>query len=183
MGMMSLKIVTYPDKILSRPARRINPGELDLHELFARMVVAMREYVGVGLAAPQVGLGIRFIVAEERETGEKRPYVNPQIIEFSRDKDVGPEGCLSFPGLYGDVVRAKSIKVRFQDLDFNTHEEEFCGFYARVLQHEIDHLNGVLLIDRAEDGLYEIAEGEEDAEDEVPACGPLDVTPTEIEAP
>jgi peptide deformylase len=149
------------------------------------MVEAMQTFVGVGLAAPQVGKSIRFMIAENKETGEIRPYVNPQIVEFSSDKDVGPEGCLSFPGLYGDVVRSKSITVRYQDLDFNTIEEEASGFYARVLQHEIDHLNGVLLIDRAVDGLYELKpedeEGGADGEGEEAGayCGPLEVEPSE----
>ncbi|MBN2081321.1 peptide deformylase [bacterium] len=176
---MSLEIVTYPAKVLSRPARRIQPGEFDLQQLFADMQEAMRVYVGVGLAAPQIGQGIRFLVAEDRRTGEKRAYVNPQIIEFSNEQEIGPEGCLSFPGLVGDIPRAKRIKIRYQDLDFNTIEEEESGFYARVLQHEVDHLNGVLLIDRAIDGLYEVVEDDaESAEDAgQPGCGPLETAP------
>jgi len=183
---MPFEIVTYPARVLSRAARRVNPGDLDLQQLYQEMVEAMQTYTGIGLAAPQVGQSIRFIIAENRQTGEIRPYVNPQIVEFSSDKDVGPEGCLSFPGLYGDVVRSKTIKVRFQDLEFNTVEEEASGFYARVLQHEIDHLNGVLLIDRAVDGLYEVRpedEAEEGEGAEVRAyCGPVESPPSETKA-
>jgi len=175
---MPLEIVTYPAKVLSRPARRIKPGEYDLQQLYKDRQEAMTVYVGIGLAAPQIGKGIRFIVAEDRRTGERRPYVNPQIVEFSNDQEIGPEGCLSFPGLVGDIPRAKQIKIRYQDLDFNTIEEEESGFYARVLQHEVDHLNGVLLIDRAIDGLYEVVEDEESATGaDQPGCGPLDTAP------
>jgi peptide deformylase len=185
---MALNIVLYPARVLSRAARRVNPGDLELNQLFEEMVEAMQTFVGVGLAAPQVGKSIRFMIAENRATGEIRPYVNPQIVEFSSDKDVGPEGCLSFPGLVGDVVRSKSITVRYQDLDFNTIEEEASGFYARVLQHEIDHLNGVLLIDRAVDGLYEVRpedeneDGEGEGEEARAYCGPLELPPSETKA-
>jgi peptide deformylase len=180
----------YPARVLSRAARRVNPGDLELEQLFADMIEAMRERTGVGLAAPQVGKSIRFMLAENKETGEIKPYVNPQIVEFSEERDLGPEGCLSFPGLYGDVIRSKSVKVRYQDLDFETHEEEASGFYARVLQHEIDHLNGVLLIDRAVDGLYEIKpedeeeEGGEGAEAQRGSyCGPLERPPAGTHEP
>jgi len=139
---------------------------MDLKQLFREMCDAMTEYVGVGLAAPQVDLGIRFIVVEDRETGERFPFVNPQIVESSGERQIGPEGCLSFPGLWGEVMRHERVMVRYQDLDFVEHEEEFEGFFARVLQHEIDHLNGVLLIDRAEDGLHEAVSEDEAADEE-----------------
>lgn len=184
---MALTVVTYPAKVLSRAARRLAPGEQDLKQLFEQMVEAMQTNTGIGLAAPQVGNSIRFMIAENKETGEITPYVNPQIVEFSEERDIGPEGCLSFPGLYGDVIRSKSIKIRYQDLEFNTHEEEASGFYARVLQHEIDHLNGVLLIDRAVDGLYEVKpedETEEGEGEEAGAyCGPLERPPAESPEP
>ena len=160
--MTVLPIVTYPAKVLSRPARTIKPGDIDLHDLYGRMVEAMRVHVGVGLAAPQVDMGIRFVVAENTETGIKRGFANPRIIEYGSEKQIGPEGCLSFPGVYGRVVRSTRIRIRYQDLDFNNHEEEIEGFFARVLQHEIDHLNGVLLIDRADDGLHEYNEEEDE---------------------
>lgn len=180
---MALTIITYPAKVLSRPARRLRPGDADLRQLFRDMCDAMTEYVGVGLAAPQVDLSIRFIVVEDRETGERFPFVNPQIVESSSEQQIGPEGCLSFPGLWGEVVRHTRITVRYQDLDFVEHEEEFEGFFARVLQHEIDHLNGVLLIDRAEDGLHEAVSEDDDAEaggdEHERESAPAPISPTE----
>lgn len=181
---MALTIVTYPAKVLSRPARRLSPGDLDLDQLFLEMVEAMSEHCGVGLAAPQVGRSIRFLVVEDRETGDKHPFVNPQIIESSEEREIGPEGCLSFPGLWGDVIRHTAITLRYQDLDFNEHEQEFSGFFARVLQHEIDHLNGVLLNDRAEDGLHEVtADEDEEDEDRAEDSGSDGPGPAPVEVP
>jgi peptide deformylase len=162
---MVFTIVKYPDPVLSRPARRIEKGELDLHQLYADMVETMDAAHGIGLAAPQVGKGIRFIVAQDLAGRQTLGLANPRIVEFSATKEVGNEGCLSFPDVWGDVERSISIVVRYQDLDFKPREERFSGHFARVLQHEIDHLNGVLLIDRAIDGLHpadeEPAESEE----------------------
>lgn len=163
---MVLKVVEYPAKILSKPARRLKPGDVDVKQLFADMVETMHAYDGVGLAAPQVGKGIRLLAAMDRDSGDIRCFINPQITAQSSDQLIGPEGCLSFPGLYGDVIRAKTITVRYQDLDFNEHTEEFSDFFARVLQHEIDHLNGVLLVDRAEDKLEPGDDGDDNADEE-----------------
>lgn len=152
---MAYEIVKYPAAVLMRPARRITPGDgYDLHQLFADMVEAMNANHGVGLAAPQVGLGIRFIVAHNLATKEDHGLANPQLVRLSRECEVRSEGCLSFPELYADVERSLRVTVRYQDLDWNQREESFDGHFARVLQHEIDHLNGVLLIDRAIGDLY-----------------------------
>ncbi len=164
---MTYEIVKYPAAVLLRPARRIGPNDgHDLHQLFADMVETMNANHGVGLAAPQVGIGLRFIVAHDM--AEKKDYglANPQIIAVGQGSEIRSEGCLSFPEVYGDVERALSVTVRYQDLDWNQVELEAQGHFARVLQHEIDHLNGVLLIDRAVDGLYTLEEGVEGEEDE-----------------
>jgi len=162
-----LKIVTYPAKVLSRPGRRITPQDgLDLHDLFERMKVAMRDSDGIGLAAPQVGLGIRFAVAHDSKGGKTYGFVNPQIDWFSIEKKVGVEGCLSFPGVYGDIERSLAIHVKWQDADFVEHEADFEGHFARVVQHEVDHLNGVLILDRCIDGLWEPAKPGEETEDD-----------------
>ena len=164
--MALLPIVTYPAKVLSKPARALKPGDIDTHAFFEQMLEAMQVYVGVGLAAPQVGESIRFIVAEDTRTGIKSAFLNPRITRFGGDKEIGPEGCLSFPGVYGRVIRSTEITVKYQDLDFNEYEDDYDGFFARVLQHEIDHLNGVLLCHRAEDGLHEVREGEDEEGEE-----------------
>jgi peptide deformylase len=174
-----LKIVTFPAKVLSRPARRITPQDgLDLHDLFERMKVCMRDNEGIGLAAPQVGLGIRFAVAHDSKGGKTYGLVNPQITWLSVEKKVGVEGCLSFPGVYGDIERSLAIHVKWQDVDFVEHEADFEGHFARVLQHEIDHLNGILMLDRAIDGLWEPAkEGEETEEEEAEHHGEAEAGP------
>jgi peptide deformylase len=164
---MTLSIVKYPAKVLTRPARRITPKDkLDLRQIEADMFAAMREYDGVGLAAPQVGLAIRFITAHNAREGRTRSFVNPHITWMNDEEELGIEGCLSFPGVIGDVWRATAIRVKYQDLDFQTHEEQFEGYYARVLQHEIDHVNGVLLNERAEHGLRVPGEGEDEDEED-----------------
>ena len=162
---MALTVVTYPARVLAKPARRIKPSDgVDLGALHDRMAATMREYVGVGLAAPQVGESVRFMLAHDSASGELRAFVNPRIVESSEEATLAAEGCLSFPGQYANVVRAERIVVRYQDMDFSEHEHEFQGYFARVVQHEVDHLNGVLLVDRAEDGLHDVeVEQEADA--------------------
>src|SRR5690606_16430770 len=120
---------------------------------------------GVGLAAPQIDKGIRFLVAHDIESGETRAFVNPEIVAVSEEEEVLSEGCLSIPGLRGDISRHLGIIMRYQDTAFNHYEDEFQGFFARVLQHEVDHLNGILISDRAVNGMYEDT-GEDDEDDE-----------------
>lgn len=148
--------------MLTRTARRVQSGE-DLRELFWRMAETMHER-GVGLAAPQVGESIRFFIAMDPESHEIRGYVNPQITWVSPDKKTAAEGCLSIPGVHAFVERHLGIRMRFQDLDFSEHDEAFEGWYARILQHEFDHLNGVLISDRAVDGLHPDKEDDETEE-------------------
>ena len=150
--------------MLTRTARRVAEGE-DLHELFGQMAETMHER-GVGLAAPQVGKSLRFFIAMDPETHELRGYVNPQILWMSPEKKTAPEGCLSIPGAHAFVERSLGVRLRFQDLDFNEHEEVFDGWYARIVQHEFDHLNGVLISDRAVDGMHPDTDDAEEVSDE-----------------
>lgn len=167
---MTYEIVKYPAAVLLRPARRIGPNDgHDLQQLFADMVETMNANHGVGLAAPQVGIGLRFIVAHNIAEQKDYGLANPQIIAVGQGTEVRSEGCLSFPDVYGDVERALSVTVRYQDLEWKQVELTAEGHFARVLQHEIDHLNGVLLIDRALDGLYTIEEEKEGAAGEAAA--------------
>jgi peptide deformylase len=149
--------------VLTKTARHVPEGT-DLRELLGQMAETMNER-GVGLAAPQVGKSIRFFVAMDPETHELRGYVNPQITWLSPDKKTAAEGCLSIPGVHAFVERSLGITMRFQDLDFVEHEQEFTGWYARIMQHEFDHLNGVLISDRAVDGMH--PDKEEDETEEV----------------
>jgi peptide deformylase len=158
-----LNIITVPNKVLTRTARRIQPGDIDLQELQGQMAELMHER-GVGLAAPQVGLGLRFFVAMDPETHELRGYVNPQITWTSNDTKIAPEGCLSIPGKHAFVERFLAVRLKFQDIEFNEHEEEYQGWYARIVQHEYDHLNGVLISDRAVDGMHDDVEDDETEE-------------------
>lgn len=106
---------------------------------------------GVGLAAPQVGVNIRLMVWNEsgkKGEGQEVVLVNPRIISSSKDNKVFEEGCLSFPNIYGDVIRPSKVKVKAQDLTGKKFTVSISGFAARIFQHEFDHLQGTLLCDR-----------------------------------
>jgi peptide deformylase len=151
---MPLDIVIAPAKVLTRPARKVLPAEAQqLRQLYADMLETVHER-GVGLAAPQVGQGLRMFLAMDPDTKEYHPYLNPQILSASARKAVGSEGCLSIPGFYANVERHLELVLRWQDLDFQPHEGRFLDYHARIIQHENDHLNGVLLFDRAIDGMH-----------------------------
>ena len=147
--MAILKIVTYPAAVLRKKAaalRAVGPKE---KRLIQDMIETMYREDGVGLAAPQVGISKRIIViSPSARKGEERAYVNPEVIARSPEEETGLEGCLSLPDVSGEVRRAKRIKVQAINLDAVHVTEEMDGFRARVLQHEIDHLDGILLIDR-----------------------------------
>ncbi|MBU0981965.1 peptide deformylase [Patescibacteria group bacterium] len=150
---MTLHVETGTDnKILrtvSAPVEKIT-GELRMFAL--DMVRTMLAEKGVGLAAPQVGRNIRLIVCT-LNPGEKDeayvPMLNPAILEKSDKAVLGEEGCLSLPKTWGQVKRAKEITVSFTDFNGKTHTIELEDFNARVVQHEIDHLDGILFIDKA----------------------------------
>ena len=119
--------------------------------LIKDMIDTMYQEDGVGLAAPQVGVSKRIIVVSPNaRRGEERVYINPEIIESSPEKEIGLEGCLSLPGISCEVQRSKKIKFKALDLNGVEQAEELLNFPARVIQHEIDHLNGVLIIDRVD---------------------------------
>ena len=143
-----LRILTYPNSALRRKAESVEEVDDELTETAWEMVKTMYLNEGVGLAATQVGLGKKLIVVNP--TGEKedeRILVNPSIVERRGDLE-GVEGCLSVPGVCGTVHRSTYIRVIAYDLDGSEVEIVAEDFFARVLQHEIDHLEGMLLIDR-----------------------------------
>jgi peptide deformylase len=153
------KIVTLPDTVLRRKAHAVTKFDKNLHTLIDDMVETMREAPGVGLAAPQIGLSERIIVIEyfEREEDEEKEdapkkvwaVLNPEIIKASEEKLMGVEGCLSIPGLVGEVERHSAVQVKGMNRHGKPMKIKAKGWLARIFQHEIDHLNGVLFTDRA----------------------------------
>lgn len=152
--MTKLRIICYPDFRLFEKCRPIDMVDDETREFLDDMLETMYANKGVGLAAPQVGITRRIVVIDDKvgEEGEegKNPYymVNPQIVERSEEKVVCSEGCLSVPGQYADVVRHEWVKVEYLDYNNNPQTLKAEGFLAVIVQHELDHLDGVLYIDR-----------------------------------
>jgi peptide deformylase len=145
-----LKILTYPDPLLKKKAAAVTKIDGELRALARDMVETMYEGDGVGLAAPQVAVSKQMIVVSPNaKRGEERILLNPQIVKFSFEEATDVEGCLSVPGISVQVRRPLHIIFKALDLKGQTIEEEVSDFPARVIQHEIDHLNGVLIISHA----------------------------------
>jgi peptide deformylase len=153
---MILPITVYGNPILRKKAQRIEPNYEGLKELIQNMYETMYNAEGVGLAAPQVNKSVRIIVFDSTPFQEDEPtlinfkkvLINPEIVEFIGENETFNEGCLSLPGIREDVVRPGKIRIKYQDEDFNSYEEEWEGIVARVVQHEYDHLEGKLFVDR-----------------------------------
>ena len=153
------KIVTLPDPVLKRKARPVQKFDRNLQTLLDDMVETMRDAPGVGLAAPQIGLSERIIVIEyferdEDEQVEEAPkkvwaLVNPEIVKASEERLMGVEGCLSIPGLIGEVERHAEVHVKGLNRHGKPMKVKAKGWLARIFQHEIDHLNGILFTERA----------------------------------
>lgn len=156
------KIVTLPDPVLRRKARAVNTFDKNLQSLIDDMIETMRDAPGVGLAAPQVNVSERLIVVEYAEEEEeqnaeglpekpKKLYViiNPEIVKKSQETVMGVEGCLSIPNLVGEVERHALVQVRGLNRHGRPTKVKAEGWLARIFQHEIDHLNGVMFTDRA----------------------------------
>jgi peptide deformylase len=153
------KIVTLPEPVLRRKARTVTKVDKQVQTLIDDMIETMRAAPGVGLAAPQIGLSERIIVVEyyEREEDEEKEdapkkvwaVVNPEIVKVSEETLMGVEGCLSIPGLVGEVERHAAVQVRGLNRHGKPMKIKAEGWLARIFQHEIDHLNGVLFTDRA----------------------------------
>lgn len=152
-----MDIFIYDDPVLRKKAEPIGEVTERHRELAGEMAATMYAAAGIGLAGPQVGVLERIIVVdtewshgEEDNPNPKQPItmINPEILEETVEDDVYREGCLSIPGLEGDVWRPIGIKVRYQNLEGETVEIEAEDLFARCIQHEIDHLDGILFIDR-----------------------------------
>ena len=151
------ELTTFPEEVLRQKAEPIEVFDEKLADLVDDMIETMREAPGVGLAAPQIGISKQIIVVEfgdeEDDSLPKQLYivVNPEIVKQSRDAVPGIEGCLSVPGLVGEVSRSSVVTVKGQDIHGKPIKVRAQGWLARIFQHEIDHINGVLYTDRADD--------------------------------
>lgn len=142
-----LKLVYHPNEVLEQECEVVKNFDNKLAKLLNGMYDLMLEADGVGLAAPQVGVLQQVAVVDVDDRHGKIELINPVIIE-QRGEQIGPEGCLSFPGLFGDVTRADYVKVRAQNRKGKPYFIEAKGFLARAIQHEIDHLHGVLFTEK-----------------------------------
>ncbi|MCO4807646.1 MAG: peptide deformylase [Flavobacteriales bacterium] len=164
---MILPIIAYGDPVLKREGDEIDKDYPELEKFIADMFETMYNANGVGLAAPQVGRSIRLFIIDttpftERDddedpmdeeefnqlSGLKKVFINPIIVEEDGDKWPFNEGCLSIPGINEDVTRKRNLIIEYFDENFNLVEEEYTGKAARVIQHEYDHIDGILFTDR-----------------------------------
>lgn len=145
---MKLDIVLWPDPMLLKGTLPIEAVDEEIRQVVGEMRRVLFEQRGVGLAAPQVGIPLRLmLVCPSGAPGDETVVINPELVS-TEGNEIGEEGCLSFPGLYGDVPRADSVVVRYQDLDLRPREMTLHDFVARIFQHELDHLNGEVFIDK-----------------------------------
>ena len=149
---MILPIVAFGTPVLKQKAKNIDKDYQGLSELIDNMFETMHEANGVGLAAPQIGKSIRLFIVDASPFGEDEPelkdfqqvFVNPEIVGEEWNFN---EGCLSIPHIREDISRKPKIRIRYQDEKFDTYEEDFEGLAARIIQHEYDHVEGVLFTD------------------------------------
>jgi peptide deformylase len=153
---MVYPIVAYGDPVLKKVAKDIEKGstEFDLKKLVDDMFETMYASNGVGLAAPQIGKSVRLFVVdgkpmdEEEKLDFKKAFVNPTILDETGKEWAFEEGCLSIPGIRAEVYRPAKVKIHYYDPDWNEYTEEYDGIAARIIQHEYDHIQGVLFTDR-----------------------------------
>lgn len=144
-----LRIMHYPDPVLRRKATAIDLVTDEVRAVADRMIELMHEAEGVGLAAPQVGLSWRMFVTHVVQNDEPpRVFINPKLTVVERELSIREEGCLSIPGIHVDIRRPSGVIINAIDLDGNPITDEDHGFRGRVWQHELDHLDGVLIIDK-----------------------------------
>lgn len=177
---MLLPIVAYGHPVLKKVAEEIDEDYPELKQLIADMFETMYNASGVGLAAPQINKSIRLFVVDtqpfEKDYPEakdfKKAFINPEIVELFGDDFTYNEGCLSLPGLSEDVTRKSKVRINYLDEDFVEHEDVFDGIVARVIQHEYDHLDGIVYTDHLSNikkillkgKLHDITEGKVDTD-------------------
>lgn len=166
---MALRITQYGEPVLTKNGKQIKSFDAELKDLAADMLKAMQVHDGIGLAAQQVGIPIRLCLVDLRATqgredfqyrfdGKRPPLellmplvlINPKIEALGKKETIREEGCLSFPEIYGEIVRPETIRAKYQDLNGVHRTLECDGLLSRVIQHEVDHLNGILFIERME---------------------------------
>lgn len=153
---MILPIYLYGQPVLRTKCTDIDNTYPKLKELIDNMFETMYEAEGIGLAAPQIGLNIRLFIVDleplaednQQYKGFKKVFINPQIIERKGELVKCEEGCLSIPGINESVEREETILIRYQNENFETKEEEYSDFFARCIQHEYDHIEGILFVDK-----------------------------------
>ena len=158
---MIYSIVAYGDPVLRKKAEPLASDVPELEVLISNLFETMYAAGGVGLAAPQVGLSLRVFVVDGRPFSEdteqpdrlglkdfKKAFINPQLLDENGEPWSYNEGCLSVPDIHEDIARMPNIRLRYEDESRQLHDEEFSGLKARIIQHEYDHIEGVLFIDR-----------------------------------
>ncbi len=150
---MVYPIIMYGDPVLRKKARDIEPGT-DLSQLVQDMFETMAAAKGIGLAAPQIGKSMRLFVVDGTSVEDepdlvnfRKTFVNPQILDQEGEEWGFEEGCLSIPNIREEIMRKENLRIRYFDENWNSHEEEFGGMRARIIQHEYDHIEGKLFID------------------------------------
>ncbi|MHC1707828.1 MAG: peptide deformylase [Bacteroidales bacterium] len=152
---MILPVVSYGNTVLKTKAADIHPDHPGLQELIGNMFETMYSASGVGLAAPQVNLAIRLFVVDASPFEEddvatkdfKKVFINAQITERTGDEVLMDEGCLSFPGFREEIYRPETIRIQYLDENFTPHDVVYTGIIARIIQHEYDHIEGLLIVD------------------------------------
>ncbi|MEL6389220.1 MAG: peptide deformylase [Bacteroidota bacterium] len=151
---MILPVYAYGHSVLKKMAAPIEASYPELDLLIENMWETMYYAKGIGLAAPQIGRSIRLFlvdtaqIKDAEEPGIKKVFINPEIISEDGDDWAYEEGCLSIPRLNGDVERPEHVTIRYQDENWDEHEETYSGMNARVIQHEYDHIDGILFIEK-----------------------------------
>ncbi len=143
---MIIEIKNYPNPVLKRKSEEVKEITPEIKELASDMMETMKSREGVGIAAPQVGLLKRLIVVQMEKGPEA--FVNPEIIRKSKEQETMEEGCLCLPGLFLKIKRAKEAEIEALDINGNKIRMKIKGFPARIFQHEVDHLDGILIIDK-----------------------------------
>jgi peptide deformylase len=148
---MKLRLVYYPDPILRNPSAPVKEVSKDLREAIPQMFEIMYGHRGIGLAGPQAGLAQRIVVAnlfgDPKKKEEEKVFINPEILDKGGVM-TEEEGCLSLPGLSAKIRRSAWVKVRYRDLDGQAWEIQVEGLWAKLFQHEVDHIDGLLMVDK-----------------------------------